>query len=331
MSARFLASIAAALLMSGAALAQSSPGPDPVSAFRDVARAADALHSAGKAGGRPNPRAIAANLETILANDDKIRDELANIADEIDRSRPATAKHPEADVVRAKLADYVAYLKSGKPAPTAESAELLRSNLETLIAYGSDNYPIVIAGVEAWGGQVEHLATPASTQAQMQHFARAVKAWVDPGKPSYAATGYNAYLRTVPADSAAIKQHYDQLRDGYCLREFGGYYGGKVIPDSDPDSALTWGEVGPTLKNVKQPVSVEIACKTPELIDAADWSPGHQFHPGADPNFRRFSAARKIFVDLGNEARTDLWRQQRLQLAVDTIQKAADRWEADKE
>jgi hypothetical protein len=63
------------------------------------------------------------------------------------------------------------------------------------------------------------------------------------------------------------------------------------------------------------------------LIASADWSAGHQIHQGADPNFRRFSAARKIFIDLGNEARTDLWRQERLQTAIATIRKAADRWE----
>jgi hypothetical protein len=317
------------LTMSGAALAQSSPGPDPVSAFREVAIASAALHPAGKTGSGPSPRAIAASLEKILANDDIIRGELANVAEEIEQTRLAIVKHPEADVIRAKVTDYVGFLKTGKPAVTADSAEVLRTNLETLMTYGSDNYPLVIAGVEAWRGQLEHLKTAGSAHAQLQHFAGAVKAWIDPRKPTYAASGYSEYWRTIPADVVAIRQRYDQLRDGYCPRTFGGYYGGKVIPDSDPDSALTWSEVSPTLKNVKGPVSVATACKTPELIDSADWSPGHQFHQGADPNFRRFSAARKIFVDLGNEARTNLWRQARLQTAIDTIQKAADRWEAD--
>jgi len=32
------------------------------------------------------------------------------------------------------------YLKHGTPALTPESAEMLRTNLETLIGYGSDNY-----------------------------------------------------------------------------------------------------------------------------------------------------------------------------------------------
>ena len=329
MSARFLAGAATILLMSGAAFARSSPGPDPVSAFRDVSSAYDALHPAN--GGSPGPRTIAASLETILANDARIRDELGNVDDEIDRSRPAATKRPEADVVRAELANYVSYLKTGTPAVTPESAEALRNNLTALIGYGSDNYPIVIAGVEAWRGEVRHLRLAGAVDSQLQGFARAVKAWIDPAKPSYDASGYGEYLRTIPADVAAIRQHYEQLRDGYCPREFGGYYGGKVIPDSDPDSAPRWSEVSPTLKNVKQPVSVETACRTPELIESADWSPGHQFHPGADPNFRRFSAARKIFIDLGNEARTDLWRQERLQTAIETIQKAADRWEADRE
>jgi hypothetical protein len=313
--------------MSSAAFAQSSPAPDPVTAFRDVVSAYDALHPAN--GHVSSPSVMAASLQTILSNDDKVRGELANVDDEIERSRPTRARPPEADVVRAKVTDYVSYLKKGAPAPTPESAETLRTNLEALITYGSDNYPIVIAGVEAWRGQLEHLQPTGSTQPQLQQFARAVKSWIDPDKPTYAASGYSRYLRTIPADIAAIRQHYEQLRDGYCPRAFGGYYGGKVIPDSDPDSALTWSEVGPTLKNVKGPVSVETACKTPELIDAADWSAGHQFHQGADPNFRRFSAARKIFVDLGNEARTDVWRQERLQTAIDTIRRAADRWEAD--
>jgi hypothetical protein len=211
---------------------------------------------------------------------------------------------------------------------TPESAEALRTNLEALITYGNDNYALVIAGVEAWRGEVAHLGATASAQGQLQQFARAVKPWIDPGKPTYAASGYGRYSRTIPADIAAIRQHYEQLRDGYCPREFSGYYGGKVIPDADPDSAPRWSEVSPTLKGIKEPVSVEVACKTPELIESADWSPGHQFHQGADPNFRRFSATRKIFTDLGNEARTDLWRQERLQTAVETIRKAADRWEA---
>lgn len=300
--------------MSGAAFAQSSPGPDPVSAFRDVASASDALHGGSS-------RAIAANLEKILANDGQVHEELANVDDEIEQSRPMMAKHPEADVIRAKVTDYVGYLKTGKPAPTPEGAEALRTNLETLISYGSDNYPIVIAGIEAWHGMA------GSADAQLRHFAGALRSWIDPNKPTYAASGSGKYLRTIPAQRAAISEHYEQLRDGYCPREFGGYYGGKVIPDSDPDSALTWSEVGPTLKNAKGPVPVATACKTPELIDSADWTAGHQFHPGADPNFRRFSAARKIFIDLGNEARTDLWRQARLQTAIDTIRKAADRWE----
>jgi hypothetical protein len=330
LSARFLASVAGTLLMAGAALAQSSPGPDPASAFHDVSNAYDALHPADRRAGSPSPSAIAASLEKILANDDGIRGELANVDDEIEQSRHAITNHPEADIVRAKVAAYVGFLKRGAPAVTPESAETLRTNLETLITYGSDNYPIVIAGVEAWRGEVEYLRATGSADTQLQHFARAVRAWIDPNKPTYAASGDGTYLRTIPADIAAIRQHYDQLRDGYCPREFGGYYGGKVIPDSDPDSAPTWSEVSPTLRTVKGPVSVATACQTPELIDSADWSTGHQFHQGADPNFRRFSAARKIFTDLGNEARTDLWRQQRLQTAVDTIQKAADRWEAGK-
>jgi hypothetical protein len=317
-------------MMSGAAVAQPSTSPDPIAAFRDVASAYDALHSADKHGSNPSSRAIAASLETILANGDRVRDELANVDDEIERSRPAMTKHPEADIVRAKVTDYVGYLKNGTPALAPESAEVLRTNLETLITYGSDNYPIVIAGVEAWRGELEHLRATGSAQTQLEHFARAVKAWIDTSKPTYAASGYSKYLRTIPADIAAIGQNYHQLKNGYCPRKFGGYYGGKVIPDSDPDSALTWSEVSPTLKNVKGPVSIETACKTPELIDSADWSPGHQFHQDADPNFRRFSAVRKIFIDLGNEARTDLWRQERLRTAIDTIQKAADGWEANK-
>jgi len=317
LSARFAACVAATLLLSsGAVLAQSSPGADPVSAFRDVASASDALKRGS------SPSATAANLEKILANDARIREELAEVDDEIERSRSATMQPPEADVVRAKVTDYVGHLRKGTPALSPESAETLRTNLETLISYGSDNYPIVIAGVEAWRG------TAGSADGQLRQFAGAVRAWIDPTNPTYAASGYGRYLRTLPAQSAAIRQHYEQLKDGYCPRQFGGYYGGKVIPDSDPDSALTWSEVGPTLKNVKGPVSVETACKAPELIDSADWTAGHQFHPGADPNFRRFSAARKVFVDLGNEARTDLWRQARLKAAIDTIRKAADRWAA---
>lgn len=328
MSAKFLAGVAGTLLMSGAAVAQSSLVPDPVSAFRDVSKAYAALHPGDRHGSGPNPDAIAASLETMLSNSDKILDELADVEDEIEQSRAVLTKPSEADIVRAKVADYVGYLKNGTPALTPESAERLRTNLETLITYGSENYPLVIAGVEAWRGERDHLQTAGSVRPQMQLFARAVKAWIDSAKPTYAAGGYRKYLRTMPAEIAAIKRHYEQLRDGYCPRELGGYYGGKVIPDSDPDSAPTWSEVGPTMKNVKGPVSLETACKTPELIDSADWLPDHEIHQGADPNFRRFSAVRKIFVDLGNEARTDLWREERLQTAMDTIRKAADQWQS---
>ena len=47
-------------------------------------------------------------------------------------------------------------------------------------------------------------------------------------------------------------------------------------------------------------------------------------------SFLTLAAGITTYRDLGNEARTDLWRQARLQTAIDTIRKASDRWMADK-
>jgi len=136
------------------------------------------------------PKRDRASLETILANDARIRDELANVDGEIEQSRPATTKHPEADIIRAKVTAYAGYLKHGTPALTPESAEMLRTNLETLIGMAA-TITDRDRRCRSLARDLEHRRVTGSAQAQLQHFARGREGMDRSAKPVYAASGYS--------------------------------------------------------------------------------------------------------------------------------------------